>query len=366
MARKYTKKSSYWNNLSKTESTAQEKIKLGDLEIEDIALADTVSIRNRVGGATTMAHNSVKERFRLLDAGLLPYEANSSIVNIRDAIELCQKAYVNVSIFRNTIDGMVEFSDLPIHVKMKSKRAQKLLEEWLERVKINKIKTQFFREYYRSGNVPVFKLRGKFQSDHFKSLKAIFKNAKNDVTVGYTILNPAYVGVTNQSYGEKTYVRIFSRFEIEELKQQKTDNDKERFNALPENVRKNIKIGASHQHIYTAIDKKDLSMIFYNKQDYEYMAVPMGYPVLDDIEWKLSLKDMDRKLSKAIDRVILLITMGDKDNGVNQKNYEKKNTEYIWVSEKNIATIGMPTLFSKIRDLVFENSGLVVRKEVSV
>ena len=50
-----------------------------------------------------------------VDDGLIPfkysgnYQSKSSI-DVRDAVILCQKAYYNFSVFRNTIDIMTEFS----------------------------------------------------------------------------------------------------------------------------------------------------------------------------------------------------------------------------------------------------------------
>ena len=48
----------------------------------------------------------------------------------------------------------------------------------------------------------------------------------------------------------------------------------------------------------------------------------MGYPVLEDINWKQEMKQMDMAVARTTNQAILLITMGTKpqDGGVNQKN----------------------------------------------
>jgi hypothetical protein len=48
----------------------------------------------------------------------------------------------------------------------------------------------------------------------------------------------------------------------------------------------------------------------------------MGYPVLEDINWKQEMKQMDMAVARTTNQAILLITMGAKpaDGGVNQKN----------------------------------------------
>ena len=65
-----------------------------------------------------------------------------------------------------------------------------------------------------------------------------------------------------------------------------------------------------------------LIAVFYKKQDYEPFAVPMGYPVLEDINWKQEMKQMDMAVARTTNQAILLVTMGSKpeDGGVNQKN----------------------------------------------
>jgi len=65
-----------------------------------------------------------------------------------------------------------------------------------------------------------------------------------------------------------------------------------------------------------------MTAVFYKKQDYEPFAVPMGYPVLEDINWKQEMKKMDMALTRTTNQSILLVTMGaePEKGGVNQKN----------------------------------------------
>ena len=50
----------------------------------------------------------------------------------------------------------------------------------------------------------------------------------------------------------------------------------------------------------------------------------MGFPVLDDINWKLEMKKMDMAVTRTTQQAILLITMGTEPEkgGINQKNLE--------------------------------------------
>ena len=55
------------------------------------------------------------DRFKNITDGVVPYKytygvTNKSNLDIRDTVILCQKAYYNFAIFRNTIDMMTEFN----------------------------------------------------------------------------------------------------------------------------------------------------------------------------------------------------------------------------------------------------------------
>jgi hypothetical protein len=50
----------------------------------------------------------------------------------------------------------------------------------------------------------------------------------------------------------------------------------------------------------------------------------MGFPVLEDINWKIEMRKMDMSITRTMQQAILLITMGTKpdDGGINQRNLE--------------------------------------------
>ena len=62
--------------------------------------------------------------------------------------------------------------------------------------------------------------------------------------------------------------------------------------------------------VYVNLDPEKLIYSFYKKQDYEPFAIPFGFPVLDDLNWKIELKKIDQAISRTIENVVLLITMG--------------------------------------------------------
>jgi hypothetical protein len=54
----------------------------------------------------------------------LPYDYAADGIDVRDTIELCQKAYANVAVFRNAIDIMSEFTNTDIYLEGGTKRVE--------------------------------------------------------------------------------------------------------------------------------------------------------------------------------------------------------------------------------------------------
>jgi hypothetical protein len=107
------------------------------------------------------------------------------------------------------------------------------------------------------------------------------------------------------------------------LRDPKTDYDKEVFDALDEITKKRIRDGSfTSQGVTVLLDAKRLIYSFYKKQDYEPFAMPFGFPVLDDLNWKIELKKIDQAIVQTVENVILLITMGSEPEkgGINPHN----------------------------------------------
>ena len=146
----------------------------------------------------------------------------------------------------------------------------------------------------------------------------------NKVPVRYILLNPFdIVAKRGSSFETGSYEKILSEYEMARLQNPVSDEDKETLNGLPENVREDIKRGAYYQNgLKIKLDPEKIIFVFYKKQDYEPFAIPFGYPVLEDINAKLELKKMDQAITRTVENVILLITMGaePEKGGINQNN----------------------------------------------
>jgi len=297
-------------------------------------------------------------RFSNIHDGLIPFQnsgsiSSSSSLTVRDAVVLCQKCYYNFAVFRNVIDLMTEFSIGSLYFTGGTKRSRDFFSALFNKINIEQFQDKFFREYYRSGNVFVYRFEGKINNNDVTRLSRLFSSADWDdngltkispaptedvgeppnvtdmvVPVRYLILNPADVQMEgSSSFAEGRYSKIITDYELERLRKPYTEEDKDVFNGLDSKTRKAIS-NKRATHILLPLDPEKYVAIFYKKQDYEPFSVPMGYPVLDDINFKSEMKKMDMALLRTMQQCILLVTMGAEPDkgGVNQRNLAAMQT----------------------------------------
>ena len=160
--RKYTKRSDYWNKFEKNfqyPNNPYESLAGADNNYEPKLIGDSfydytaeAYDRSGGGGTTDTRRNSIATSPKLygynnIRNGLLPYQYAMDGVNVREAIELCQKAYCNVAIFRNSIDMMADFANSSVYLEGGSAKSRKFINSWFKKIGIWNLKDQFFREY---------------------------------------------------------------------------------------------------------------------------------------------------------------------------------------------------------------------------
>ncbi len=339
MPRKYTKKSDYWNKFNQPQQVVSE----ASVNVEPASLGAAYHVSEasygRAGAANATSQRSsarinrsavtpALNKYSQIRGGLLPFELTTDGVNVRDAIELCQKAYANVPIFRNTIDMMSEFANTDIYLEGGNESSRNFFDKLFTRIKLWDLKDQYFREYYRSGNIFLYRIDGKFNLEDFKkfSRSVTEEPGENKFPLKYIVLNPFEIvakrsTVFNTSDG--AYAKILSEFDLERLANPKNDYDQAIYDALDPEVKKQIKDGAYFKDGLKINLKNDrLAYSFYKKQDYEPFAIPFGFPVLEDINAKMEMKKMDQAIMRTVENVILMITMGTEPEkgGINHHN----------------------------------------------
>ena len=338
--RKYNKKSDYWKKFDKAVpqvSQAQETVEpatMGEAyHISQGSYSRSGSVSNLSSSQTSTRINRSSvtaplNKFSQIRAGLLPYEISSDGINVREAIELCQKAYANVPIFRNTIDMMSEFANAEVYLEGGNATSRDFFMKLFDRIKLWDLKDQYFREYYRSGNIFLYRLDGKFDLNDFKKFSKVVEGQpkENKFPLKYIVLNPfEIVAKRSTVFNTKdgAYAKILSEFDMERLANPKNEYDKAVFEALDPKDQKLIKDGAYFKDgLKINLENERLAYSFYKKQDYEPFAIPFGYPVLEDINAKIEMKKMDQAIMRTVENVILMITMGTEPEkgGINPQN----------------------------------------------
>ncbi len=336
--RKYTKRSEYWSkfkdstpNHNLEDITNQSLAEEFAPELVGESLYETTASRlseptKRSGSRTNSVTQSyTKNRFKNIDDGLLPFDYSRDSVNVRDAIQLCQKAYFNVPAFRSTIDMLSDFADSDLFLEGGSAKARNFVNAWFKRIKIHDIKSQYFREYYRSGNVFMYRVDGKIKtSDTGKVLETYGATKSVPIPIKYLIINPTDIATKGSiSFNDFQYFKVLTPYEISRLKDPKTEHEIEMYNSLPEDVQVRIQnnTATTTERLYIRLASELLHVVFAKKQDYEPLSVPYAFSVLDDINKKLELKKIDQAISRSIENVVLLVTMGAEPDkgGVNHK-----------------------------------------------
>jgi len=345
--RKYNKKSDYWKKFDKSSQGNIEKpteqsvppIFAGEnyytqgthsFAIESLASRSRAESESLDGARRkNRIHNSNKKnQFSNIEAGLLPYDSSSSGINIRQAVELCQKAYANIPIFRNAVDVMSEFANSDIILEGGNQKGRDFCLKWFDKIGLWKVRDQYFREYYRSGNIFMYRVDGRFSQEDFNKISKVYGSSIKPgmIPLRYIFLNPYDITAKRStSFSDGAYFKVLSEYDLERLADPKTEYDEQVFKSLDPDLKNKIKSGAfTRDGVEIPLDPKRLIYSFYKKQDYEPFAVPFGYPVLDDINYKIELKKIDQAICRTIENVILLITMGAEPDkgGINPKNLE--------------------------------------------
>ena len=344
--RKYNKRSDYWKKFNGEQSpmlpaniqfqqsiapitsgepfyTSDASISRGSYSRSSDPEPQSKSRVNRAGLATTQS------RFSSIRMGMMPYEYASDGVNVRESIELCQKAYANVSVFRNAIDTMAEFANAEVYLEQGNKSSRDFFYRWFNKIRLWDLKDQYFREYYRSGNIFLYRIDGDLSIDDFNLLSKTYAAEglkKDKIPIKYILLNPFdIVAKRSTTFATGAYEKILSEYDMERLRNPKDQYDQELFDALPPDLKEKIKKGQYYASgLLIKLENDKLSYSFYKKQDYEPFAIPFGFPVLEDINAKLELKKMDQAITRTVENVILLITMGTEPEkgGINPHNLQ--------------------------------------------
>ena len=294
----------------------------------DEATASTTTRTNR------SAYIHLENRYQHLLESPVPFTYSGaagykeSDVTVRDAVILCQRAYWGFSVFRATIELFTEFCVNNIYFKGGSKKSRMFFEMFFQKIGLNKLQDIFFRELWRSGNCFIYKFLGRLEGQEYKDLVKLFggniSRSKAEIPIRYILLNPADIQAQGSiTFDRPTYLQILSDYELERLRNPRTEQDKAVLDSLsPEDKAKIKKKGSGA--VYRTLETKDIVAVFLSKQSYEAFSVPLGFGVLEHLNHKRELELMDQAIARTVQQAVLLVTTGapPDQGGINYKNIE--------------------------------------------
>ena len=342
---------------------------------------DTIEVKANRGEVNTSVRRnraasiSRTDKYANIEGGVIPFIYGGgkgkygSNISVRDTIILCQKAYYNFSIFRNTIDLMTEFSCSPIYFSGGNDQSRKFFEIWAQRVNLWKLQDMFFREFFRSGNVFLYKIHAEFTKQDMRVISEIMgaENSSAEIPMRYIILNPADIqAVGSTSFLTPKYIKVLNDFEMQVLTNPETDQDKELAKRIVniKDIQNKSAMTVPNQQMVFELNGDKIISVFYKKQDYEPFSVPMGFPVLEDINWKQELKNMDMAISRTIQQAVLLVTMGNDEVGMPTK--EQIGTLRKIFENESVGRILVTDYTTNIKFIIPEISNILDPKKYEV
>ncbi|MEK6879578.1 MAG: hypothetical protein AABY22_08225 [Nanoarchaeota archaeon] len=275
------------------------------------------------------ATSSPTDPYYHIENSIDPYQSgrgsksNNDYISVYDAIRLCQKCYFFSPIYSQVIDVLTEFSTSNIYLRDGNKKSRSFFNALFKKINIIGLEDKFFREYYRSSNVFPYRFEAILKDDDLKKINTTYgtKAAKETkLPVKYVILNPCDIVVSgNISFASGQFYKRLTPYEVQRMKKPITDDDNNLLNSLSPEIQKQIKEAGLSSEIQIPLDSQYIYAIFYRKQDYEALAIPIGFSVLGDINAKAEMKAIDLAVNRTLQRYVLLVTTGS----------ENKNGEYM-------------------------------------
>jgi hypothetical protein len=245
---------------------------------------------------------------------------NDSYLTAREPIKLCQIAYDKIPVFRTSVDILADLCNTDIHLKGGNSQSNKFFGAWLNKIGQFKLKDQFFREAFRSSNIFFQRIDARLEKSDILAISQNYAESQAktiNIPSRYILLNPADICVNSIAYDQPCYYRIISKLELEHMKNTGDEGDRETYQSIKQAIEKYVSAGPTEPLVQ--LDPKKLHICFYQKQDYDPFAVPMGYCVLDEINLKLEFKKGDAILARSIEYAMLLVTNGaeEEKGGIN-------------------------------------------------
>lgn len=216
----------------------------------------------------------------------------------QDIMMECNRAYKDMGTVRQTIDLMSEFACSSIRIKHPNPSNESFYQAWWEKIDGAGFSERFLNILYRLGNVPVYREETVLSRQYQPKLSEEAKNKNikmNVVPIAYYVLNPMMLHIANpaeaMATGKIQYRLMYGFDTVTSLVEYRKNNQ-----TMPSDIFTQLS-----KNKFVDIDASKLLMFHYKKDDWEFWAYPVIYPVLSDIKDYNRMKLADRS---ALDGVI--------------------------------------------------------------
>lgn len=247
-----------------------------------------------------------------ISKGISPFSEGNCSISPRDSIELMQKAYYNVACVRGAIDILSDLANSKIKFRGKNKSAVKFFTAWDKKIGGWDFRGRFFKEFWRSSNVFIYKQLGELTYSEYRRMSRAATSVTKEIPIKYIILNPADISAKGAaSFVDAIYTKALNTYELQRLRSPNlTAQEQEFLDSLSPQNKKEV-LSGQNPSILLSPDK--LITVFNGKLDYEPMATPCFFSVLQDVNFKIELRKNEMILARTADKYLLLITAGEKE-----------------------------------------------------
>lgn len=294
-----------------------------ELEQESSDLSEAIkhykSIASCSGGGNTSMRQNSAYRDNMVDKyGAL----QDNFLTPKMAIRLAQIVYYRFGLVRHALDTMAEFTVSGIDFLSNKKASREAMLGWAAGVGLKSFLDQVALEYYRSGNVYIYRFETSVKDSAVRDLNKLFGSKISSsvkIPTRYTIIDPNLINfVTCGLLDSRLYQIVIPASEVN-LTIQHYKNNPDALQGLPEEFRHGIesymtgKKGSSCDLIIS-LNPENLICLYRKKQPYETYAVPFLAGTFEDLEFRQELRNMDKALSRVVARMLIHVAVGDEKN----------------------------------------------------
>ncbi len=239
--------------------------------------------------------------------------ATTANLTMDELFRICDKAYEKVSIVRNIMDTISEFSCQGVDVVHRETSKNKFIKEWFRRVRGQFVSERFCSMAERHANIPIkiayAKLSVPVENEMIRTVAGFNEEevkkeqiAKRSIPWRFTFLHPCSIEVVGGTaavfIAEPSYALKIDKSLKSELAKLNKLVDTAKYNELDAEINKALSEAKGN---LLPLDPSRFEMYHYKKDDWQIWAVPIIKSILDNL---IQLEKLQLADSAALDGAI--------------------------------------------------------------